>query len=136
MGNLMEMMLEMTDDEEWLCGEQCGNAFRSMSDPHRFNQPITVNDPYYADPENVEFDNGGVHRNSSLINQVAYKLDRAGMSYEQQFSLWLRSIEILTPLAEYEEVYESLLMSIDINGFDAAYKDVLADAFTNAGMLA
>lgn len=136
MGNLMEMMLEMTDDEEWLCGEQCGNAFRSMSDPHRFNQPITVNDPYYADPENVEFDNGGVHRNSSLINQVAYKLDRAGMSYEQQFSLWLRSIEILTPLAEYEEVYESLLMSIDINGFDAAYKDVLADVFTNAGMLA
>ena len=66
---------------------------------------------------------------------MAYELYEAGMTYEEECSLWLRSIEILTPLAEYEEVYESLIMSIDINGFDERYKEVLTEAFTSAGML-
>ena len=135
MGNLMEMELGMTDDKEWLCGEQCGYVLRSMSNPRQYNQPVAVNDPFYADPDDINSDNGGVHRNSSLLNQMAYKLHQAGMSYQEQCSLWLRSIEILTPLAEYEEVYESLIMSIDINGFDEKYKDVLTESFTSAGML-
>lgn len=57
------------------------------------------------------------------------------MTYEEQCSMWLRSIEILTPLAEYEEVYESLIMSLEINGFDERFKIVLTRAFENAGML-
>lgn len=135
MGNLMELMLEMTDDRDWLCGEQCGNPIRSMSNPRLYGQPIAINDPYYADPNDVAYDNGGVHRNSSLISMMAYALEDAGMTYEEQCSMWLRSIEILTPLAEYEEVYESLIMSLEINGFDERFKIVLTRAFENAGML-
>ena len=35
----------------------------------------------------------------------------------------------------YEEIYAALMMSMDINGFDAAYKDVLTQAFKNANMI-
>ena len=125
----------MAEDRDWLCGEQWGNPIRSMSNPRLYGQPIALNDPYYADPNDVAYDNGGVHRNSSLISMMAYALEDAGMTYEEQCSMWLRSIEILTPLAEYEEVYESLIMSLEINGFDERFKIVLTRAFENAGML-
>ena len=66
---------------------------------------------------------------------MAYILYEAGMTMEQQRSLWLTSIELLTPTVGYEEIYAALMMSMDINGFDAAYKDVLTQAFKNANMI-
>lgn len=135
MGNLMERTYNMSyDSEEWLIGEMSGITLRSMSDPHAYNQPTSTTDRYYHDPEDLTKDKGGVHINSSLLHQMVYKLHQSGMTLSEQCSLWLTSIEMLTPLSEYNEVLEILLMSIKINGFDEKYADVLIDAFAKAGM--
>ena len=57
------------------------------------------------------------------------------MSLDEERSLWLTSIELLTPTVGYKEVHAALLMSVDINGFDARYKDVLTEAFHAADMI-
>lgn len=133
MGNLMEQILGLTD-EEWICGECSGEVLRSMKDPEKTKNPTSVGGRYYADPENLDKDQGGVHINAGLLNQMAYKLNEAGMTMEEQRSLWLTVIETMTPLSDFPEVLESLLMSIKINGFDSSYGDMLIDAFETANM--
>ncbi|MCR5311832.1 MAG: M4 family metallopeptidase [Lachnospiraceae bacterium] len=135
MGNIIEMRYGMTGDTTWLIGENSGRKLRSMSSPRDYEQPISTQDSYYFDPTNLQVDGGGVHVNSSLLNMMAYKLYEAGMTLEEETSLWLTTIDIITPLSEYAEILEILLLSIDINGFDQSYKQVLIDAFRNAGMI-
>lgn len=138
LGNLCEMMGGYTDDTQWLMGEKSGAVFRSLSDPEKYQQPISVGGRYYqppADDPSTAPDKGGVHQNSSLLGQMTYKLHLAGMSMAEQRSLWLTAAQLITPLVNYPEVHGALLASIDINGLDPHYKDVLTDAFTAAGML-
>ena len=139
MGNLCEMMGGYTSDTEWLVGENSGYIFRSMSSPMDYKQPVKLGGTYYMPPTDTpspeENDLGGVHQNSSLLAQMAYILYKAGMSLDEERSLWLTSIELLTPTAGYKEVHAALLMSVDINGFDARYKDVLTEAFRAADMI-
>lgn len=135
MGNIMEMIYGMTSDTKWLLGENAGYIMRSMSSPRDYQQPISIYDSYYADPGNIKYDNGGVHDNNSLLSQMAYKLWQEGMSLEQERTLWLTTIDMLTPLSGYKEVLECLLLSIDINKFDSSYKDFLIEAFSEAGLL-
>ena len=139
MGNLCEMMGGYTSDTEWLVGENSGYIFRSMSSPTDYKQPVKLGGTYYMPPTDTpsaeENDLGGVHQNSSLLAQMAYILYKAGMSLDEERSLWLTSIELLTPTVGYKEVHAALLMSVDINGFDARYKDVLTEAFRAADMI-
>ena len=83
----------------------------------------------------MDNDLGGVHINSSLLSGVAYKICAAGMSLADAASLWATTIELITPLSEYEEVYAALLMSLEINGFDEGYQQVVTDAFNDAELL-
>ena len=133
MGNLMEQILGLTN-EEWIVGECSGYVLRSFKDPEKYNNPTSVGGKYYINPEDLSNDSGGVHANAGLLNQMAYKLNEAGMTMEQQRSLWLTAIETMTPRSDYPEVLESLLMSIRINGFDSSYADLLIDAFETAKM--
>lgn len=139
LGNLCEMINGYTTDTQWLLGENSGQPMRSMSSPGDFQQPVSTSDPYYVPPtDNPDFmlnDYGGVHTNNSLVNQMAYLLHTSGMTLEQQKALWLTSIELMTPQAGYEELLAVLHMSIDINGLDPAYKDILTNAFQQAGMV-
>ncbi|WP_052158730.1 M4 family metallopeptidase, partial [Halobacillus sp. BBL2006] len=59
----------------WTIGEQSGQVFRSMSDPSsiQFSSTLVYPDDY-SDYENLSYDNGGVHFNSSIINKAAYLL--------------------------------------------------------------
>ena len=148
LGNIVEMSLGRTyDTSQWLVGEMSGAALRSMSDPHASNpaQPVSLSDPnfyplipdeYMNDYDYVQnHDNGGVHINNSLLSQMAYKLFAAGMSYEEQAWLWITSIELMTPLSEYEEVYAALMMSMEMNGIDEKYEQILTDAFREAQLI-
>ena len=139
MGNIMEMLAGYTDDEHWLIGEKRGEVWRSMSSPHDYNQPESILDPYYwpptDSPDPTTNDNGGVHINSSLLSSIAYKLWDSGMPLEQEAALWVTSIELITPLSGYKEVHGALLMSVDINGFDPQYKQLITDFFNEAALL-
>ncbi len=138
MGNLCEMILDETSDRSWLIAETCGSPMRNMGDPNACGQPAFVGDRYYVAPVlNPSYDyndNGGVHGDNSLIGHMAYLLDRAGMAMDEQFSMWMTSIELLTPLSDYEDLHGILLFSLKINGMLQKYGSTLNKAFADAGL--
>ena len=138
MGNLAEMSLNYTADRSWLYEERSGKHMRNLGDPNECEQPAYVGDVYYRPPVlNPDFslnDYGGVHYNNSLVGHIAYLMDQTGMSYEQQIAMWLTSIEVITPLSDYQDLHGALLFSLKINGLLSQYGPVLNKAFEYAGL--
>ena len=139
MGNLCEKITGQTTDTGWLISEMCGDesVFRDMADPNHYNQPAFVGDQGYVSPvlaPNSANDNGGVHYNNTLVSSIAAKLDQAGMSLDQQFSMWSTSIELLTPMSDYEDLHGILLFSLKINGLLQEFGPALNRAFAEAGL--
>lgn len=139
MGNISEMLTNSTEDMTWLVGENANTIFlRSMSNPHLYYQPVSLSDPYfvpYTDSPGSENDRGGVHTNNSLLSQLAYKLWAEGMTLEEECSLWITAIELMTPLSEYQEMYESLIMSVRINGIDSSWEEFIYEAMKEAELI-
>ena len=138
MGNLAEMSLGYTEDRTWLMGEKTGEPSRDMRDPNRYRQPAFVGDLYYKPsviyPYSDINDNGGVHDNNSLLGHIAYLMGQTSMTYEQQISLWLTAIEIITPRSDYSDLHGALLFSLKINGMLEQYGPDLNKAFAAAGL--
>ena len=138
MGNLAEMSLDLTEDRTWLVGEKTGAPARDMRDPNRFRQPAYVGDQYYKPsviyPYSDINDNGGVHDNNSLLGHIAYLMGQTDMTYEQQISMWLTAIEIITPRSDYSDLHGALLFSLKINGMLEAYGPALNKAFAASGL--
>ncbi len=138
LGNLAEMSLNYTEDRAWKVGEKTGAYLRCMSDPNLGEQPEYVGDRYYKSPVlNPDFDindSGGIHSNNSLLGHIAYLMDQAGMSYEEQISVWLVAILPLTPMVSYQEMHGALLLSLKINGLLQQYGGVVNRAFEAVGL--
>ena len=138
MGNLAEMSLGYTSDENWLIAEHSGKISRNMSDPNQYSQPAFVGDvnylPAVLNPVFEVNDYGGVHVNNSLLGHIAYRMGQTGMSYDQQISMWLNSIEIITPRSDYQDLHGALLFALKINGLLKEYGAELNRAFADAGL--
>ena len=66
---------------DWLIGEDVmiGQPFmRSMSNPNASQNPDTYNGLHWANPNNLDYDNGGVHTNSGVQNFWFYLLCQGG----------------------------------------------------------
>ena len=137
MGNLAEMNLGYTEDKAWLLGEKTGVPLRNMSCPNEYRQPEYVGDRFYkaavTAPDTELNDNGGVHDNSSLLGHIAWQMDRTGMTYEEQISVWFMAIEMMTPLSDYTDLHGALLFSLKMNGM-LRYGSALNRAFEAAGL--
>lgn len=138
MGNLCEKMTGETSDPGWLVAENSGSGqMRNMADPNQCNQPAYVGDRYYVaavmNPNGVN-DLGGVHGDNSLITHMAVLLEQAGMTLDEQFSMWSTSIELLTPASDYEDLHGILLLSLKINGMLQTYGAALNKAFRDIGL--
>ena len=136
-GNLCEMLSGATADETWLIGENSGEKIRSMSDPHRFQQPEYVWDVYYRaevkDPTDAN-DHGGVHGNSSLLNRVAYLLcTEGGMSLEEARAYWFAADCAMVPGSDYAQLRDMLPWVMKITGLEK-YEDALAKAMEETHM--
>lgn len=138
MGNLAEMSMNYTADRTWKVAERSGKISRDMGRPNDYKQPVFVGDQYYMSPVPVPDspvnDLGAVHINNSLIGHIAYRMDQAGMSYEEQISMWLTSIELITPLSDYQDLHGALLFALKINGMLGTYGAALNQAFADGGM--
>ncbi len=138
MGNLAEMSLNYTDDRTWKVAEHTGNYIRDMGKPNDREQPEFVGDRYYkspvTNPNSGVNDSGGVHKDNSLLGHIAYLMDQTGMTYEQQISMWLTALEIITPLSDYSDLHGALLLSLKINGLLDDYGAPLNRAFAAAGL--
>ena len=107
-GNLCEMMAEDTEDQEWQLGENGKDTVRSMSDPHRHHQPEYTWDVYYMPKVKIPTmanDRGGVHSNSSLLNNLAYRLCKdGGMTIEDARSFWFAVDSTMVPGTDYQKL--------------------------------
>ncbi len=133
MGNLTEMMIAYDQDGEWLIGENEGEGvgpYRSMKDPHAFNQPAFTWDAYYGPAvgeATTANDCGGVHVNSSLLNLISYKLDQAGMPLTDQMYFWMNVALAMTPSTDYPQMAELLPWCMEQAGY-TEYVDALKKA--------
>ncbi|MFT9597775.1 M4 family metallopeptidase [Mesobacillus sp.] len=131
----------LIDEDDWELGEDImgesaveggRDALRSLSDPSRF--PVGTAyvpygngegmypkhmDEYYDLPWNL--DNGGVHINSSIINQAAY-LTGEQIGKHKLGQIYYRALTVyLTPDSNFSDARNALLQSADdLYGADSA----------------
>lgn len=121
-GQLCEMMNGATTDTTWMLGDNSLMPVRSMSDPHLFGQPEFTWDLYYRAPVTTPTginDYGGVHGNSSLLNNVAYRLvNDGGMSLEEARSFWFAVDCAMVPGTDYSQLAELLPWVLKNQGLD------------------
>ena len=110
-GNLCEMMMGDTEDTTWAMGENSANPpIRSMSAPQDYGQPDYTWDlcyvPNVKSPTTLN-DRGGVHSNSSLLNNVAYRLcTDGGMTLEEARAFWFAVDCAMVPGTDYAQLSE------------------------------
>ena len=129
-GNICEMVLKATDDTKWEIGENVG-TIRSMSEPHRYQQPEYSWDLHYQanvkTPTEVN-DRGGVHTNSSLLNRLAYLLyDEGGMTLEEARAFWFAVDCAMVPGTDYAQLRELLPWVLRLTGL-SKYQEALEKA--------
>jgi len=132
LGNICEMRLEATADRDWYLGENLGEAFRSMSDPHEYSQPEYVWDQYYAasamHPNDIN-DRGGVHTNSSILNYTASRLCLdEGMTLEEATDFWMAVDLGLTSHTDYFQMPDLMEWALETVGLEKYAESVKAMA--------
>ena len=119
------------EDADWLLGEDIGDAIRSMSDPHRYQQPEYTWDLHYVpevrDPTELN-DRGGVHGNSSLLNYLAWQLcTKGGMTPEEARAYWFAVDCTMVPGTDYPQLADLLPWVLKNLGLDS-YENALMAA--------
>ena len=133
LGNVCEMLMGETEDTTWMLGEHSKTPVRSMSDPYLYQQPAYSWDLYYRatvkTPTGIN-DRGGVHTNSSLLNNTAYRLCAdGGMSLDEARAYWFSVDCTMVPGTDYFQLSQLLPWVMKITGMDK-YQDALAAAIS------
>ncbi len=136
-GNICEQMAGATADDTWLLGETSGTLVRSMSDPHLFDQPEYAWDLYYQPQVRIPTainDRGGVHTNSSLLNQIAWKLcAEGGMTMEDARAFWFAVDCTMVPGTDYAQLATLMPWVMTNLGMDG-YRFALERAITETAI--
>ena len=133
-GNIIEISVDGVTDGAWLMGENCGAVTRSMSEPNLYEQPGYVWDRYYVPMAGIVTDlndYGGVHRNSSLLNIISYRLEEAGMPLQDQFLYWLSVTRALLPRTDFAQLAQLLPWCMGEAGY-SQYVDAVTQAVKEA----
>ena len=130
-GKNCEMMAGDSDITNWTLGSASKTPVRSMSDPHEFDQPEFSWDVYYVpnvktpSPTN---DHGGVHFNSSMLNEISYYLvSEGGMTLDEARTFWFMVDCAMVPKTDYTQLSELLPWVLKAAGMEQ-YMDTLEDA--------
>lgn len=116
---------------DWVMGSRGLKPVRSMSDPHEFQQPEFTWDEYYmanVEKPSTSNDHGGVHFNSSLLNQISwYLVTEGGMSLDEARTFWFMTDCAMVPQTDYAQLAELLPWVLKTAGMEQ-YEETLADA--------
>lgn len=116
-GNILEMLAKEqgkladkvpVDTIYWALGESKGSPDRIMSNPEATLQPSKVYDKYFAyplDQEMVLGDKGGVHTNSGILNNIAYRMNAdANLSKGEVLTLFYLTEYLCNIHTDYSQV--------------------------------
>ena len=127
-GEICDQMNNGPTDSAWIIGDGAGFPIRSMSDPNDYNQPGFTWDLYYAPPVSTPTtmnDHGGVHSNSSLLNNIAYRLiAEGGMTLEEARDFWFAVGCTMVPGTDYAQLTELLPWILKNQGMERYETDM------------
>ena len=135
----------------WLMGEKIGYVMRSMSNPKLYSQPSTYGGANWWNPSDMSWDNGGVHRNSGVLNYWFYLLcaggsgtndngnkysvTKIGMEKAEKITFRLLT-HYLSSTSEYEDAcFYGLQAVTDLYGACSDELKAVGDAFYAIGLL-
>ncbi len=121
-GQICQLIMDGAKDESWVIAEKSNQPVRSMSDPHQFKQPEYTWDFYYKPAISISTsvnDHGGVHTNSSLLNNIAYRLCAdGGMTLEDARAYWFAVDCAIVPGTDYTQLCVILPWTLQALGMD------------------
>ena len=146
-GNLIE-------GKNWTIGES-NQILRSAANPEDYSNPSTKGGTnYYPDDflngktleqylkeknyEDVtDFDDGGVHQNSTVVSHAAYLMYEAGAfsSREQMAKVWYNSLLLLSSYSEFEDCALAVIKSAKNLGLSDGSIYKITKAFQDTNML-
>jgi Zn-dependent metalloprotease len=83
------------------------SALRSLENPQLFKQPSKYQGKYWVNPKRLDFDKGGVHINSGVLNHLFYLLSQE-MTVKKATELFYRVLQRLTPNCTFKEFSDSV----------------------------
>lgn len=132
--------IEGDDDAEWLHREDNTNnarAIRNMSNPAEFRQPSAINDEFYQDYNIKNDDNGGVHRNNTIVSHACYLMWNNGITDKTKLAkLWYHSLlKGYDSSSEFYSVRENVLAAAKDMRMSGEEIQIIKDAFNAVGIL-
>lgn len=118
---------ESSNEHEWHIGGMLGIYMRNMGNPYEFNSPQYLEGNYYINPissiMSADFDNGGVHTNSSILNYLAYCMvngtgagDEATLTLDENLDIWFDTLYYTNHQTDYYDVATYLTLSAETMG--------------------
>lgn len=126
-----------TDDlagkSDWLLGEDIGNMIpylRNMENPDKAQnpQPITYKGVNWANPNDMSFDEGGVHINSGITNKCFFLVSKK-IGLFTALRLWHRTLTELKPLSSFIDFRNALT-----NNAPADQKNIISESLAAVGL--
>lgn len=138
----------LDDPNAWLIGEQIMDnddiALRNMMDPESLGYPSKYKGKFYWDEcylihnhANAKCDNGGVHVNSSIINNIAYKIYQSDTQYftkQRIATLWYNTLLVLPSNCTFDMLRINLLQTAKNLGYSAQKISTIAEVFSAANI--
>ncbi|MDV3486172.1 M4 family metallopeptidase [Paenibacillus larvae] len=141
--SISDIMGNSIKNKGWLIGEDVsvkGEAFRSMQDPTRYDQPDSYEDLYTG-----PFDNGGVHINSGINNKAFYLLAEggthrgvtvSGIGRDEAVEIYYHALtHYLTPYANFSTMRVAAIQAAkDLFGDDSNEANSVNKAYDAVGV--
>ena len=128
----VENYLGASSYEIWNIGDHRGYSLRCLSNPKSEGDPNTYGGTYWKDPTNLnDGDNGGVHRNSGVLNYWFYLLTIGGVGTNDNLEPYIvNGLGFLTSQQiVYETITSYLIENSTFTQFRASTLEAVADLY-------
>lgn len=123
----------------WLHGDSEG---RNLQDPNNSENPSTYNGLYWDDTNEMNNDNGGVHKNSTVISHAAYLMWHGGVfldsdkriSETELATLWYRAMLMMPSDCNFIECRTIVELAASTMNLTDLQKQCVCEAFDAVGI--
>lgn len=137
---------ECSDEHEWKLGGTLTEELRNMGSPYEHKMPKYLGGNYYLNPVSEvikgNFDAGGVHSNSSILNYLAYCMvngteadGEATFTMDECLDMWFDTLYYTNYQTDYYDVATYLTLSAESMGVDEDKYDYLRGLLVDFGLI-
>ena len=136
---------ECVDGQEWHMGGILGEYMRNMGNPKEFNMPQYLGGNYFLSPIaqviGADYDMGGVHTNSSVLNYLAYCMVNGTGNEEEEptftmdecLDVWFDTLYYTNYQSDYYDVACYLQLAANSLGIEDAKREYLVALLNDFG---